>query len=43
MDSATNFTYDGSQDLAQGTGFQNLAASIGSDNDQGLSGYLRIF
>ena len=42
-DSATNFTYDGNQDLAQGTGFQNLAASIGSDNDQGLSGYLRIF
>tara|TARA_R100000479_G_scaffold70947_2_gene34380 strand:+ start:541 stop:1161 length:621 start_codon:yes stop_codon:yes gene_type:complete len=42
-DSATNFTYDGNQDLRQGTGFQNLAASIGSDNDQSLSGYLRIF
>jgi len=42
-DSATNLTYDANQDLAQGTGFQNLAASIGSDNDQGLSGYLRIF
>ena len=42
-DSATNLVYDGSQDLAQATGFQNLAASIGSDNDQGLSGSLRIF
>ena len=40
---STNLTYDSSQDLAQGTGFQNLAASVGSDNDQGLSGYLRIF
>ena len=42
-DSATNLTYDSSQDLGQATGFQNLAASVGSDNDQGLSGYLRIF
>ena len=42
-DSATNLVYDASQDLAQATGFQNLAASIGSDNDQGLSGSLRIF
>ena len=40
---STNLTYDSSQDLAQGTGFQNLAASVGSDNDQGLSGSLRIF
>ena len=42
-DSATNLVYDSSQDLAQATGFQNLAASVGSDNDQGLSGFLRIF
>ena len=40
---STNLVYDASQDLAQATGFQNLAASIGSDNDQGLSGSLRIF
>lgn len=40
---STNLVYDTSQDLAQATGFQNLAASIGSDNDQGLSGSLRIF
>jgi hypothetical protein len=40
---STNLVYDANQDLAEGTGFQNLAASIGSDNDQGLSGYLRIF
>jgi len=40
---STNLVYDTGQDLAQATGFQNLAASIGSDNDQGLSGFLRIF
>ena len=40
---STNLVYDSNQDLAQATGFQNLAASIGSDNDQGLSGFLRIF
>jgi|TARA_Y100000015_G_scaffold12701_1_gene12197 hypothetical protein len=40
---STNLVYDTGQDLAQATGFQNLAASIGSDNDQGLSGSLRIF
>ena len=40
---STNLVYDTNQDLAQQTGFQNLAASIGSDNDQGLSGSLRIF
>ena len=40
---STNLVYDANQDLAQGTGFQNLAASVGSDNDQGLSGSLRIF
>ena len=40
---STNLVYDSNQDLAQATGFQNLAASIGSDNDQGLSGSLRIF
>ena len=40
---STNLVYDTSQDLEQATGFQNLAASVGSDNDQGLSGSLRIF
>ena len=40
---STNLVYDANQDLAQATGFQNLAGSVGSDNDQGLSGYLRIF
>ena len=40
---STNLVYDTNQDLAQATGFQNLAASVGSDNDQGLSGSLRIF
>ena len=39
---STNLVYDASQDT-NGTGFQNLNASLGSDNDQSLSGSLRIF
>ena len=42
-DSSTGLSYDSSQDLANGTGFQNLNASLGYDNDQCLGGYLRIF
>ena len=42
-DTSTGLSYDSSQDIAQGTGFQNLNASLGSDNDQSLSGFLRIF
>ena len=39
---AASLAYD-DEDLANGTGFQNLNASLGSDNDQSLSGSLRIF
>jgi hypothetical protein len=35
--------YKASNDLAQSTGFQNLAESVGADNDQGASGHLHLF
>jgi len=40
--SATGFAYVTSEDLAQGTGVQNIANS-GSDNDQSCAGYLHLF
>jgi len=44
-DSYTEFGYDGGADLAQSTAAQKLiaATSIGSDNDQSLSGELHLF
>ena len=44
-DSATSLNYDGDDDQAQGTAFQNLSHKnqIGNDNDQHYSGILRIF
>jgi len=41
-DSST-FTYDGVQDLAQGTGFQTIVDALGNDNDQSVSGSLTLF
>ena len=41
-DSATALEYRTSQDLAQGTGTQQLAGS-GNDNDQAISGTLTLF
>ena len=41
--SATSLGYDAGQDLAQGTGFQNLGDNVGNDNDQCLSGSLHLF
>ena len=35
--------YAASQDLAQGTGFQNLGNAVGNDNDQSQVGTLKIF
>jgi len=35
--------YQTAYDLAQGTGFQTLAASIGNANDEHIAGYLHIF
>ena len=44
-DSSTGVSYDANNDLAQSTNFQqlNLDADLGADNDQGLSGELRLF
>ena len=42
-DTTTGVSYEASQDIAQGTGFQNLVADLGSDNDQATSGYLHLF
>ena len=35
--------YQGSQDLAEGTGFQNITAGDGNDNDQSSSGTLTLY
>ena len=42
-DSATNLTYDTGEDVAQGTGVQNLANGLGGDADQSLSGEMWLF
>ena len=42
-DSETALGYQAGLDQAQGTGFQSLTNSIGNDNDQQTSGYLRLF
>ncbi len=43
-DSATELTYLSGQDLAQGTGFQEINLNFdGSHNDGSVSGYLHIF
>ena len=44
-DSSSGVSYDGNNDLAQSTNFQqlNLDADLGADNDQSLCGTLQIF
>ena len=44
-DSSAGVSYDGNNDLAQSTNFQqlNLDADLGADNDQSLSGTLTLF
>ena len=42
-DSYTNLGYLTGNDLAQGTGFQDLGRNVGNDNDQSCSGYLHLF
>ena len=42
-DSATGFGYNGGQDQAQGTAYQNLTQNVGSDNDQSCSGMLTLY
>jgi len=41
--SSASLDYLSSADQSQGTSYQLLAGSVGSDNDQGLSGFLHIF
>ena len=35
--------YQTAEDLAQGTGFQQLGKNLGTDNDQNAGGYLHLF
>ena len=42
-DSVTGLAYNTSFDLAQGTGFQDLAGSVGNLNDECAVGYLDLF
>ena len=42
-DGSTTFEYDGAEDQAQGTAFQNVNAATGNGNDESSSGILRIF
>ena len=42
-DSNANLVYDGNYDLAQGTGFQNIAFNIGNGNSECASGTLQLF
>ena len=42
-DSATNLGYRTDNDIAQGTGYQSLAHSVGADADQSVSGTMHLF
>jgi hypothetical protein len=42
-DATPTFEYDGSEDLAQSTSYQNASGACGNDNDHNLSGYLYLF
>ena len=42
-DSQAALDYVAADDLAQGTGFQQLSQEVGNDNDQTTSGYLHLF
>ena len=42
-DTATDLEYEGSADLAQGTGQIPLSTSVGNGNDESCSGYLHLF
>ena len=42
-DNTTNLAYNTAFDLAQGTGFQDLAGSLGNGNDECAVGYIRLF
>ena len=40
---STGLSYDGGEDLAQGTGFQSFLSAIGNGNDESASGELTLF
>ena len=42
-DTSTILEYDDGRDIAQGTGYQDIATNFGNDNDQNLAGTLEIF
>ena len=42
-DSSTSLAYNTSHDQAQGTAYQDLALSVGNDNDQAASGVLTLY
>ena len=42
-DSTTSLAYKTGDDIAQGTGFQNLCDTIGNDNDASGNGFLYLF
>ena len=42
-DEDSRLEYQGTQDLAQSTNFQNIIIELGNDNDQSGSGYLTLF
>jgi len=42
-DTGYNLAYDGSFDMAQGTGFAVFETGLGNDNDQSMSGYFYLF
>ena len=41
--SATSLSYDTGGDQAQGTAYQHISDSVGSDTDQSCSGFLHLF
>ena len=41
--SGSALSYQTDRDLAQGTGYQELARDMGTVNDEGISGYLHLF
>ena len=42
-DGAVGVSYNANHDQVGGTGFQNLNANLGNDNDQNCAGYLHLF
>lgn len=41
--SSSSLTYQAGDDIAQGTGFQDIASDVGNGNDECCSGFLHLF